>query len=71
VTARFATPREVAVWQEQLEPLEENRRVAVIRLLAEAVAECTVCGRPVRRCDRRVLLEGRLLHIACRKEARR
>jgi hypothetical protein len=39
--------------------------VSVERMLNEAGSVCPICGRPVRRRDRRVLTDGRLAHLAC------
>jgi hypothetical protein len=40
-------------------------RPAVIRMLVEEVAECPICGRPVRRNDPRDLTDTGLAHLVC------
>jgi hypothetical protein len=66
---RAATPGEVAAWSLRLEPLPPERRLAVIKMLSEAVAEsCRYCEEPVRRCDSRGNVTGWLVHLRCAPE---
>jgi hypothetical protein len=62
---RRATPREIADWEEQLAPLQPDRRGAVVDLLAEVIGDCRICNEPIRRCDPRVLAGYGLSHLAC------
>jgi hypothetical protein len=62
---RIATPGELSRWRQELAPLREDRRVAVIRMLSEVVADCHGCEGPVRRCDSRGLVRDRLVHLRC------
>lgn len=58
------TPGEVADLMAFLEPLRPERRVGVARMMFEEVGECA-CGGPVRRCDPRRIVGGRLCHLDC------
>ena len=63
-----ATPREFADLMTFLAAVPEGRHAAIARMLFEQVAACS-CGQPVRRCDARKLVEGRLVHLACARDA--
>jgi hypothetical protein len=67
---RPCTPGEVARWRRQLRALRPERQDAVIRMLAEAVADCPTCEEPVRRCDPRRLGDSQLAHLRCTEEVR-
>lgn len=60
-----ATPAEIRDWQEFLAPLSPDRAQAAMRLLAEVVGDCPTCQGPIRRSDRRRLVEDRLYHRGC------
>jgi hypothetical protein len=62
---RFATPREIADWEEELASLAPERREAVVAMLSEVVGDCPHCEEPVRRCDGRRPIDGELYHLAC------
>jgi hypothetical protein len=62
---RPSTPGERERWWRELASLPHGRRIAVIRLLSEAVAECPHCDEAVRRCDSRGLVRDRLVHLRC------
>ena len=59
------TPGEVARWREALRTLAPERQESAIRMLGEAVADCPICERPVRRCDPRRLVDDQLVHVVC------
>jgi hypothetical protein len=40
-------------------------------MLSEAVADCPICERPVRRCDPRRLVDDQLVHVVCAAAAER
>jgi hypothetical protein len=57
---------------EQLDPLPPDRRAPIARLLFEVVAHCPRCGKGVRRCDARKLIEIDeefwLAHLGCGRQ---
>jgi excisionase family DNA binding protein len=63
--SRPRTPGEVARWRHELSTLAPERQDAVIRMLAEALADCLRCEEPIRRCDPRHLVDSRLHHLHC------
>ena len=66
-----ATPGQFNRLMAQLEPVPADRRAAIARMNFEVVADCPQCGEPVRRCDARRLINGRLLHLNCAEGRRR
>jgi hypothetical protein len=60
-----ATPGELRAWDGLLAPCPPDRIGGIKRLLSEVVDECPRCDEPVRRCDPRRLLDGRIVHLAC------
>jgi hypothetical protein len=62
---RTCTPGERELWWRELASLPRGRRVAVIRMLSEVVADCHSCDAPVRRCDSRSAIRHRLVHLRC------
>jgi hypothetical protein len=62
---RIATPGEISRWAAVLDVLDPERRDAVIAMLSEVVGDCPACDEPVRRCDARRLVGGRLAHVRC------
>jgi hypothetical protein len=62
---RTCTPGERELWWRELASLPRGRRVAVIRMLSEVVADCHYCDGPVRRCDSRGAIRHRLVHLRC------
>ena len=60
-----ATPGELRGWGELLAPCPPDRVGPIKRMLSEVVADCPGCDEPVRRCDPRRLVEGRLHHLSC------
>ena len=65
MSRHVATPGELRQWREKLAPLRPERIDGILRLLSEVVDECPSCGDPVRRCDCRRLVRGRLFHLSC------
>lgn len=53
----------------QLEPVSADRRPGIARMIFEGLGPCPVCDEPVRRCDRRVLIDvdddQLLAHLEC------
>jgi hypothetical protein len=62
---RTCTPGERDRWWRELSSLPRERRVAVIRMLSEVVADCDWCDGPIRRCDSRGFVRDRLVHLRC------
>jgi hypothetical protein len=62
---RTCTPGERESWWRNLESLPRARRMAVIRMLSEVVADCDWCDGPVRRCDSRGHVRDQLVHLRC------
>ena len=52
----------------QLDSLPPGRHAAIARMCFKQVAECPVCGEPIRRCDKRTLIEidgkRQLVHLS-------
>jgi hypothetical protein len=65
VMRRPSTPGERERWWRELASLPRECRIAVIRMLSEAVADCPYCDDAVRRCDSRGLVRDRLVHLRC------
>jgi hypothetical protein len=64
-----AIPDEFEALMAQLEPVSAGRRPGIARMIFEALGPCPVCDEPVRRCDRRVLIDvdddQLLAHLEC------
>jgi hypothetical protein len=65
MSRHLATPGEFEQFMAQLEPVPADRRSAIARMNFEQMAECPICGEPVRRRDRRDLIDGGLAHLLC------
>jgi hypothetical protein len=65
MSRHIATPGEMSSWRAELKPLAAACADGVMRLLSEVVSDCAACDEPIRRCDPRRLVDGRLLHLTC------
>ena len=64
-----ALPEEFEELMELLDHVAPDRRGPIARMLFEKVAECPRCGEPIRRCEKRAVVETNeepeLLHLVC------